>query len=66
VNQQRKGFINRFSIGVGQGLRTGPNNPVELTAYSALSFVAPASGSNSPGALGNLGIEGILNGGIAF
>src|SRR5438128_12509295 len=31
--------------------RAEPNNPVELTAYSVRSCVAPASGSSSPGAL---------------
>jgi hypothetical protein len=33
------------------------NNPVELTAYSVRSFVAPASGSSSPGALDACGVE---------
>jgi hypothetical protein len=32
-----------------------PNNPVELTAYSVRFYVAPASGSSSPGAFGHDG-----------
>jgi hypothetical protein len=34
-----------------------PNNPVELTAYSVRSCVAPASGSGSPGAFGIYGLR---------